>query len=241
MFDRYMQDKRRRQPLLWASLGLAAVGEVMAVAAFLIASVMHVDEVEPPPLYALLIRPAFPPPPVTPPTLIKPPPTVRNPPAPRHPRGPTSTQPPLAQPATVPTTIPTAPSDQTPPESAEPTGSGGQGPPGEPPRDNGPPALPPLAPPPVTPRKVPPFLIRKQQLSGADPHLPALVKLQHRGQTLTGVYLLCIDKSGQIFSVKTLSSIPEADDQIITTLKTWTYKEQAIPVCFVQNFEFVVE
>lgn len=85
------------------------------------------------------------------------------------------------------------------------------------------------------------FLIRKQQLSGADPHLPLHVKLQHRGQTLTGAYLVCIDKSGQVSGVTTLTSIPGADDEIIQTLRAWTYKQQAIPVCFAQNFEFVVE
>ena len=121
------------------------------------------------------------------------------------------------------------------------------GPPGEPdgrgklPLPTAPPAPPQPPKPPDQPRKVPLFLIRKQQLTGADPHLPSLVKQQHRGQTLNGAYLLCIDKSGHVRSVATLASIPGGDEEIVKVLQTWTYKEQPIPVCFVQNFEFVVE
>lgn len=49
---------------------------------------------------------------------------------------------------------------------------------------------------------------------------------------------ICIDKGGHISSVTTLSSIAGADEEITHTLQTWTYKEQPIPVCFAQNFEF---
>lgn len=238
MFDRFVQDKRRRRPLLVAALVAAGLLECCAIAGFMVASLWRVEEVEAPPLYALLVRPVFIPPPVLVPARRDPP--IRQ----QVPRKPSRAAP-LVQPSLL---RPPAPSTSEPETEStdDPNPQGPNvpiGPPGtstrpEPPS---PPPPPPLPPPPPPPRKVPQFLIRKQQLSGADPHLPAVVKQQHRGQTLTGAYLVCIDKSGHISSVTTTASIPGGDEEIIRTLQTWTYKEQLIPVCFVQNFEFVVE
>ncbi len=235
MFDRFVQDKRRRRPLLVAALVAAGLAECCAIAGFMIASLWHVDEVEAPPLYALLVRPVFIPPPVLVPSRRDPP--IR----PQTPRKPSRAAP-LVQPSLLRPPVAAPAESQT--EETDPGPQGPAvpivGPPGISERPEPPPPLPP-PPPPPPPRKVPQFLIRKQQLSGADPHLPAAVKQQHRGQTLTGSYLMCIDKSGHISSVTTTASIPGGDEEIIKTLQSWTYKEQLIPVCFVQNFEFVVE
>ena len=48
MFDRFVQDKRRRRPLLVAALVAAGLAECCAIAGFMIASLWHVDEVEAP-------------------------------------------------------------------------------------------------------------------------------------------------------------------------------------------------
>lgn len=238
MFDRYVQDKRRRRPLLVAALVLAGLAEGAAILGFLISALWRVEEVEAPPLYALLVRPVFIPPPVLTPSRREPP--IR----PQTPRKP-SRAPALVQPSRVPTPAapPTNDNTQETPELGTPEPTGPEDEPIGPGdrRSPPPPAAPPAPPPPPAPRKVPLFLIRKQQLTGSDPHLPAVVKQQHRGQTLTGAYLVCIDKSGHVSSVTTSASIPGADEEIVKTLQTWTYKEQLIPVCFVQNFEFVVE
>lgn len=236
MFERYMQDKRRRRPLLVALLVLAALGEGVAVAAFLVASLLKVPEIEPPPLYALLLRPAYlPPAPAVP---ARPRPEPRKVTAPSRPRAAVLTQPRPDRAVSAPTRA--EPEDTTETGSPDPPDGLPPGPEGDPPPGPAAPPAPPPPPPPA-PRKVPVFLIRKQQLSGADPHLPLQVKLQHRGQTLTGAYLVCIDKSGQVSGVTTLTSIPGADEEIIQTLRAWTYKQQVIPVCFAQNFEFVVQ
>ena len=237
MFERYIKDKRRRRPLLVALLVLAALGEGVAVAAFMVASLLKVEELEPPPLVALLLRPAYlPPAPAVPP---RPRLEPRKATAPSRPRAAALTQPRPDRVVAAPTA--THSEEQTETGPPGPADEGPPGPVGDPPPGPAAPPAPPPPPPPPAPRKVPMFLIRKQQLGGADPHLPLHVKLQHRGQTLTGAYLVCIDKSGQVSGVTTLSSIPGADDEIIQTLRAWTYKQQAIPVCFAQNFEFVVE
>lgn len=236
MFDRYVQDKRRRRPLLIAALALAGVAECLAITGFFIASLWRVEEIEAPPLYALLVRPVFIPPPVAVPSQREPPIRAQTSRKPAH--GSPLHQP---SPARVPAAAPTSetPIGQPTSEPAGPVGAP-EGPIiGEP----VPPvsAPPPAPPPPPAPKKVPLFLIRKQQLTGEDPHLPAIVKQQHRGQTVTGAYLVCIDKSGRVSSVTAVSGISGGDEEIIKTLQAWTYKEQQIPVCFVQNFEFVVE
>ncbi len=237
MFERYMQDKRRRRPLLTALLVLATLGEGVAVGALFIASLLHVEEIEPPPLVALLVRPTYLPP--APVVATRPRPEPRKATAPSRQRATPLTQP---RPERL-LAAPTAPAEQTQDDALDRGNTGPPGPIGEPPQGPVVPVAPPPPPPPPppAPRKVPVFLIRKQQLSGADPHLPAHVKLQHRGQTLTGAYLVCIDKSGRVSSVTVLTSIPGADDEVVQTVRDWTYKEQLIPVCFAQNFEFVVQ
>src|SRR5262245_5123729 len=64
LFARYVQDKRRRRPLLYASLLIAGILESGGLAYFLIAALLHVSEISPPPLYVMLLRPpvALPPP-----------------------------------------------------------------------------------------------------------------------------------------------------------------------------------
>jgi len=71
--------------------------------------------------------------------------------------------------------------------------------------------------------------------------LPDVVKAQRRGSVVTGSYKVCIGQSGSISSVDVVSGIPGADDSIVSTLRGWRYKPQAIPICFIQFFEFQVE
>lgn len=97
------------------------------------------------------------------------------------------------------------------------------------------------APPPPKPKLVPSILIKKDKLSGDDPHLPDPVKAQHAGGVVTGSYKVCIGSEGTIASVEVRQGIEGADAAIIATLKTWRYKPQPIPICFIQLFEFHIE
>jgi len=73
------------------------------------------------------------------------------------------------------------------------------------------------------------------------PHLPDVIKAQRKGQTVLGSYKVCIDTSGSVTSVSPVGSIPGADEAIISTLRGWKFKAQAIPVCFAEAFNFIVE
>lgn len=95
--------------------------------------------------------------------------------------------------------------------------------------------------PPPKPKVVPAIMIRKDKIYSADPHLPDVVKSQRHGQVVTGSYKICIAANGTILSVETVAGIPGADENIAQTLRTWRYKPQPIPICFIQFFEFHVE
>ena len=87
----------------------------------------------------------------------------------------------------------------------------------------------------------PAFLLKSQKTGGSDPHLPEVIKAQRKGQTVQGTYKICIEQSGQVKEVTTVSSIPGADDAVISSLRTWTFKAQPIPVCTMWVIQFIVE
>ena len=89
------------------------------------------------------------------------------------------------------------------------------------------------------PRNVNARTLDSQQISHADPHLPEIVRIQRKG---TGdarfAAKVCVNTDGRVYSVNPLSSIPGADDSIVSTMKSWTYKPQPVSVCFVANIVF---
>lgn len=87
----------------------------------------------------------------------------------------------------------------------------------------------------------PAFLLKSQKTGGQDPHLPEVIKAQRKGQTVQGTYKICIDLSGQVREVNTVSSIPGADENVISALRSWTFKPQPIPVCTMWVIQFIVE
>jgi serine/threonine-protein kinase len=93
--------------------------------------------------------------------------------------------------------------------------------------------------PPAKPKNVAAHMLDSQQVVHPDPHLPEIVRIQRRG---TGdarfAAKVCINNEGKVFQVNVLQSIPGADDSIVNTIKGWTYKPQAVSVCFVANFIF---
>ncbi len=238
MFDRYVADKKRRRPLLYAAFVGSSILEAGVIIFFVIYSFIHVDEVQPPPLTVQFIATATPPPPPPPPPKA----------ASNKPKTPPKVVKPVLQPTVVPTTIQPR-TEPEPPEEKDTGASDGVpggveggvagGVVGAPP----PPAPPKEEPkPPPKPKVVPAILIKKDKISsGDDPHLPDVVKAQRRGSVVTGSYKVCIGKEGTISSVDVVSSIPGADESIVSTLRGWRYKPQNIPICFIQFLEFHIE
>lgn len=110
------------------------------------------------------------------------------------------------------------------------------------PAGDGPPALTkPTARPVGKPKVVPAMLIARDKISvGDDPHLSAEVKTLHPCENLTGSYKVCVAPDGKISSVTVAQGIPGADEQIMTSLKSWVYRPQPIPLCFIQFLEFQI-
>jgi hypothetical protein len=92
---------------------------------------------------------------------------------------------------------------------------------------------------PPKPRNVAARMLDSQQISHADPHLPEIVRIQRKG---TGdarfAAKVCLGNDGRVYQVNVLSSIPGADDAIVSTIKQWTYKPQPVSVCFVANIVY---
>jgi hypothetical protein len=92
---------------------------------------------------------------------------------------------------------------------------------------------------PQKPRNVNARTLDGQQLSHAEPHLPDIIRIQRRG---TGdarfAAKVCVNNDGKVYQVNVLSGIPGADDSIVNTIKSWTYKPQPVSVCFVQSIVY---
>jgi periplasmic protein TonB len=89
------------------------------------------------------------------------------------------------------------------------------------------------------PKNVAARMLDSQQILHADPQLPAIVRSQRKG---TGdarfAAKVCIGNDGRVYQVNVLSSIPGADDAIVSTIRQWTYKPQPVSVCFVANIVY---
>jgi hypothetical protein len=75
-----------------------------------------------------------------------------------------------------------------------------------------------------------------------DPHLPDLVKLEHRGATdLRFTAKVCVNRDGRVFQVHVVEGIVGGDESIVSTIRMWQYKVQPIPVCFVASWIFQIQ
>lgn len=94
----------------------------------------------------------------------------------------------------------------------------------------------------TTPAGTPAAIFKKEKISSGDePHLPQSFSAPGCGGSVNGSYKLCISQQGAISSVDVLQGIPDADADIMATLRRWRYKPQVIPVCFVQNLQFQID
>src|SRR5438874_2566863 len=74
-----------------------------------------------------------------------------------------------------------------------------------------------LAPAGYQPPPIPPVWLTR--VSGDYPRLPDDVKRKNVGKRLTGMYVIAVDRDGQVTAVETKVSIPGADAAIIATIK----------------------
>jgi serine/threonine-protein kinase len=146
-----------------------------------------------------------------------------------------------ASPPPAPETVPAAPPKVPPPAAAPPNAPK----PVEGPVSGG--KMPAPAPatvasmPPAKPRNVIASLLESQQVYHPEPQLPAVIHSQRRGTDPRFIGRVCVNNEGKVFSVTVLSGIPGADEEIVRTIRQWTYKPQAMAVCFVANIVFELQ
>jgi protein TonB len=234
MFDRYVQGTKpswKRRFLLTASLGLHAVAAV----ALIIYSFIHVEEITPPALSLTFFSAPPPPPPPPPPAAHKK--TESHPHIEKKMVQPTTVQP-IVQPKQE------EKEEESDDEGEEGGVEGGvaggvkggvvggvvggtlggtQGPP-------------PKA------KNVPPHYLDAQAIYKPDPHLPDIIRIQRKG---TGesrfMAKVCVDQAGKVNQVSVIQGIPGADNDIVSTIRTWKYKPQPIPVCFMGQWLFTID
>jgi protein TonB len=86
------------------------------------------------------------------------------------------------------------------------------------------------------PKNVPIFVIQRDMIRQVSPRMSEVFNLQHRGQTVTGMYKVCVDTDGSVYEVTPVKSLAGADDEIVEGIKGgWLYKPQQVPVCFLYN------
>jgi serine/threonine protein kinase len=100
----------------------------------------------------------------------------------------------------------------------------------------------PPVPAPERPKNVLAAVVRKDRVGGTMPSLPAVVKSQYRGTgPLTLSYKICVDRDGRVSGVTAFSGGSSADEGIMSALRTWVYRPQPVPICFVEAFSFVID
>jgi len=66
---------------------------------------------------------------------------------------------------------------------------------------------------------VPPFFIQRDVVRQTSPRLSAVFKQTHLGQTMQGIYKMCVATNGSVYAVTPVKSVPGADEDIIQGLK----------------------
>jgi hypothetical protein len=257
MFDRYVEERRKpiwyRRSMIGASIVTHGI-----VGLFLFAiTLFTVDEIRPPALAVVFLK-APPPPPPLPPAFGKHHDTPKPATTPIKPRvKPTRV---IVQPVEKPLEpdlTPDAPKDKEKPkadeedvEEGDPDGVVGGSKEGD--KDgtlsgveggmkgpSGPTAPIPLPVAPPKPRVVASFIFDRERINFPDPHLPESFLQSHAGQTVKGMYRICVDQDGKVFKMETITSISGVDQSIIDqVIASWLYQPQPVPICTIRVFEF---
>ena len=112
----------------------------------------------------------------------------------------------------------------------------------EPPTDAG--AKPDAAAPAKTPssqfKNVSPATLEAAKLSGNPPRLPDVVKLKRMGWETSGTYKICVGTDGNVASVMTFASVPDADESVMAQLREWKFKPQPVGICSLMRFAWTI-
>ena len=113
----------------------------------------------------------------------------------------------------------------------------------EPPTDAG--AKPDAAPATTTPpppkfKNVSPATLEAAKLSGNPPRLPDVVKLKRMGWETSGTYKICVGTDGNVASVMTFASVPDADESVMAQLREWKFKPQPVGICSLMRFAWTI-
>jgi len=91
------------------------------------------------------------------------------------------------------------------------------------------------------PRSVPPFVIARDMIRQDPPRMSEVFKEAHRGQTVNGMYKVCVDTDGRVYEVTPVKEVEGANEEIIAGIREdWLYKPQQVPVCFLYNMVVTV-
>lgn len=235
MFDRYVQNTKpswKRRAVLTVSLALHGIAAVVLV----IYSFIHVEELTPPQLSLTFFSAPPPPPP--------PPPPAAHHKTEVHHVTPKVVQPTVVQPIVQPKQEEKEEEDSSDDDGVEGGVEGGVkggtvggvvgGVVGG--------TLGGQAGPPAKPKNVPAYVLDQAKMSGDNPHLPDIVKIQRKGTgEAVALAKICVDQSGKVSSVQLIQGIPGADNDIISTLRTWKFKPQPVPICSMSRFVFTID
>jgi protein TonB len=223
MFDRYVQGTKpswKRRAVLTVSLALHAIAAIVLV----VYSFIHVEEITPPALSLTFFSAPPPPPPAKKHTEVK------------------HIEKKIVTPTTVPQLVQPKQEEVKDDDDGEEGGVeggvaggvkggvvggvvGGTGTPGPPPKA----------------KNVPPHMLEQQKIAGELPHLPDIVKIQRKGTgEAVAMVKICIDQGGRVNQVSIIQGIPGADSEILSTVRSWKYKPQPIPICSMVKFEFSI-
>ncbi len=244
MFERYVADVRpdwKRRAVVISSIVLHGMFAVSVV----VASLLVVDEIAPPPIPLRFFESAPMPPPPLPPALGS------HKTKPDHVHVVHKIRPKLVQPDEIKPPEPPPPPDPADEPEGEADGVEGGAKDGvvggtlagvEGGQLGGQALSPPEAaprPPPPPPRLVASFVFDRERINYPDPHLPMAFIESHAHQILKGLYKICVDTGGRISSMTVVTSLGGADETIIAQVQSsWLYKAQPGPVCTPRVFEF---
>ncbi|MFO0727766.1 MAG: serine/threonine-protein kinase [Myxococcota bacterium] len=92
------------------------------------------------------------------------------------------------------------------------------------------------------PKKVPGRVLEKAIVSRSEPKLPASVLLQHPGEQLRMVAIVCVDADGHFDASRSrmVSAVPGAEETVMAALAGWRYRAGGEAICGPVTLQFDV-
>lgn len=87
----------------------------------------------------------------------------------------------------------------------------------------------------------PTMQVKKDKIAGSMPRLPDEIRTANIGSTLLAAYRICVDTQGRPERLTPIVPIPGAHQALHDALRTWRFRPQPIPLCFLDVFQFVID